>query len=96
MFHLGGVRTDEKVSRIHPLFFHPMIIFNTLKKAQHYVKHRAVLDKKDDWYNDGEHFSFYDIKDDMVLHVFGWRCGCGCDRGDTSASVIGRIKSPKS
>lgn len=67
------------------------ITFNTLSKAQHYVKHLNARR-----YNDpsGEQFTWYTIKDNMVLNVWGWRCGCGCDRGHTDATVIGRIKSP--
>lgn len=73
-----------------------MIVFNTLKKAQHYVKHKqARLNKSrnSDYYYNDEEFAWYEIKDNKVLSVGGWRCGCGCDRGSTSATVIGRIKS---
>jgi hypothetical protein len=69
------------------------ILFNTRKKAEHYLKHMRALTAKDQWYYDGEQFCYYEISDNMVLRVWGWRCGCGCDRGDTNASVIGRIKS---
>lgn len=73
-----------------------MIVFNTLKKAEHYVKHKQARLKKwretKRYYND-EEFSWCEIKDNKVLYLWGWRCGCGCDRGSTSATVIGRIKS---
>jgi hypothetical protein len=73
-----------------------MIVFNTLKKAQHYVKHKTAQYRsylnKSRYYND-EEFMSYQISENMVLCVSGWQCGCGCDRGSTSATVIGRIKS---
>ena len=65
-------------------------LFNTLKKAQHYVKHRNKTKDYDPW--DSEQFQHYEISGNNVIYVFGWRCGCGCDRGSTSATVIGRIK----
>lgn len=69
-----------------------MIIFNTLKKAEHYVKHK-MANRKTDPFNDGDSFGYYVIADNKVLRVWGWRCGCGCTRGNTQASVIGRIKT---
>ncbi len=73
-----------------------MIVFNTLKKAQHYTKHKnkqyeAQRNRQDYYYND-EEFCWYEIAGNKVLRVWGWRCGCGCDRGDTNATVVGRIK----
>lgn len=76
-----------------------MIVFNTRKKAEHYVKHktaqyRSYLDKCYYHYSfNDEEFMSYQISKNMVLRVWGWQCGCGCDRGSTSATVIGRIKS---
>lgn len=69
------------------------ILFNTLKKAQHYVKHCNKNYLKEIW-DDGEQFLHYEISKDKVLRVWGWRCGCGCDRGSTDATVIARIKNP--
>jgi hypothetical protein len=68
------------------------VLFNTLKKAQHYVKHMNAWVKKEPYYNDGEQFCWYEINHKNVLCVSGWSCGCGCDRGHKSAYVIGRIK----
>jgi hypothetical protein len=86
----------QRVATESALIFYQMIVFNTLKKAKHYVKHKEAMQKKyrasDRYYND-EEFSWYEIADNKVLNVWGWRCGCGCDRGSTSATVIGRIKS---
>jgi hypothetical protein len=72
-----------------------MIVFNTRKKAEHYIKYKkARQDQYENWqqYND-EEFCYYIIDGKKVLRIWGWRCGCGCDRGDTNATVIGRIKS---
>lgn len=74
-----------------------MIVFNTRKKAEHYIKHKDAQHEKfvrsQEYYND-EEFNYYIIDDSTnnVLNIFGWRCGCGCDRGSSSATVIGRIK----
>lgn len=65
------------------------ITFNTLKKAKHYVKHLNAIRNTEEW---DEHFSWFTIKDNKVLHVYGWQCGCGCGRASMSAKVVGRIK----
>lgn len=71
-----------------------MIVFNTLAKAQHYIKHLEAKKSKDPWYDySDEHFCYYTIKKRHVLCISGWRCGCGCDRGSTDAKIIGKIKS---
>jgi hypothetical protein len=80
------------------LIFYQMIVFNTLKKAQHYVKHKqakykSYVNNSSSYYYNDEEFMYYEISKNMVLQVWGWQCGCGCDRGSTSATVIGRIKS---
>lgn len=76
-----------------------MIVFNTRKKAEHYIKHKTAQHEKfvrsQEYYND-EEFNYYTIDDstNKVLNIWGWCCGCGCDRGSSSATVIGRIKKP--
>lgn len=94
MFHLGGVTAGAYSQLNPPVIFSSMIIFNTLKKAEHYVKHKNATRADDPYYFD-ETFDFYSIRNNKVLYVSGWRCGCGCDRGSTSARVIGRIKTIK-
>ena len=73
-----------------------MIVFNTRKKAEHYVKFKKAQRDKHELssyhYND-KGFSYHIIDRNKVLNIWGWRCGCGCDRGSTSATVIGRIKN---
>jgi hypothetical protein len=93
MFHLARVTLAIRCRLISPLPFITMIIFNTIRKAEHYVKHK-MANRKTDPFNDGEQFAYYVIADSKVLRIFGWRCGCGCTRGHTHAVVIGRIKTP--
>ena len=71
-----------------------MIIFNTIKAAQHYVKwcHKN-LD-----YNIGHYewsaVSTYIDKNLVLQSYSGDTCGCGCDTGRfCNVSVIGRIKA---
>ncbi len=70
-----------------------MIIFNTLKKAQHYVK---FCNRVDDWHTQGYEWSSWQtwISGDLVLVTSsGDGCGCGCDTYRYSnTQVIGRIK----
>ena len=70
-----------------------MILFNTLKKAQHYIKYKNdVVKKAKDPYTD-EYYTYYTISSNKVLYVTGWQCGCGCDNRWISNKVIGRVKS---
>ena len=70
-----------------------MIIFNTIKKAEHYVK---FCNKNGDFYNDGydwsEHSTFID-GDLVKSRSAGDGCGCGCDMHLYNyVTIIGRIK----
>lgn len=71
-----------------------MIIFNTIKKAQHYVK---FCNKNHDFYRHGydwsEHVTF--IEGDLVKsRSAGDGCGCGCDTSVyNSVTIIGRIRA---
>ena len=71
-----------------------MIIFNTIKKAEHYVK---FCNKNYDYYNDGYDWSERStyIEGDLVkVKSAGDGCGCGCDEHLYNyTSVIGRIKA---
>lgn len=71
-----------------------MIIFNTIKKAEHYVK---FCNKNRDYYNDGYDWSeqcTY-IEDDLVkVRSAGDGCGCGCDDHLYNyVTILGRIKA---
>jgi hypothetical protein len=71
-----------------------MIIFNTIKKAEHYVR---FCNKNNDYYNEGYDWSTQEtyIEGDLVkVRSAGDGCGCGC--GDylyNYVTIIGRIKS---
>jgi hypothetical protein len=71
-----------------------MIIFNTIKKAQHYVK---WCNNTQDYYNSGYDWSMQQTLIDgkyVIVHNSGDSCGCGCDRGlYDNKIIIGRIKS---
>ena len=71
-----------------------MIIFNTIKKAEHYVK---WCQKNLDYYNDGYDWSVQRtfIEDNLVkVRSQGDGCGCGCDNHLYDyTQVIGRIKA---
>jgi hypothetical protein len=71
-----------------------MIIFNTIKKAEHYVKWYS---KKFDYSNDGHDWSTQDTYIDgnlIIIRSSGDGCGCGCDMYLYNyVTVIGRIKS---
>lgn len=71
-----------------------MIIFNTIKKAQHYVK---FCNKNVDYYNDGYDWSEQKtyIEDNLVKsRSAGDGCGCGCDTSLYNyVNIIGRIKA---
>ena len=70
-----------------------MIIFNTIKKAEHYVK---FCNKNSDYYNDGYDWSEQRtfIDGDLVkVKRAGDGCGCGCDMHLYNyITIIGRIK----
>ena len=71
-----------------------MIIFNTIKKAEHYVKWYR---KKFDYSNDGYDWSTQNTYIDgnlIIIRSSGDGCGCGCDMYLYNyVTVIGRIKS---
>lgn len=71
-----------------------MIVFNTIKKAEHYVK---FCNKNKDYYNEGYDWSkqFTYIEGNLVkIGYSGDSCGCGCDTGIYSyTTVVGRIKA---
>jgi hypothetical protein len=71
-----------------------MIIFNTIKKAEHYVKWYS---KKYDFYRDGYDWESEETYIDGNLIITRHRgdgCGCGCDRNHFDYKVVrGRIKS---
>jgi hypothetical protein len=71
-----------------------MIIFNTIKKAEHYVK---FCNKNGDYYNDGydwsEQSTFIDV-DLVKVKRAGDSCGCGCDTHLYNyITIIGRVKA---
>ena len=74
-----------------------MIIFNTIRKAEHYVK---WCNKSYDYHHDGYDWcsrSTYIIGDMVLVREAGDGCGCGCDMYIyDSISVIGRIKDKRS
>jgi hypothetical protein len=71
-----------------------MIIFNTIKKAEHYVK---FCNKNNDYSNDGYDWSEQKtyIEDNYIkLKRSGDGCGCGCDNYLYNyVTIIGRIKA---
>jgi len=71
-----------------------MIIFNTIKKAEHYVK---FCNKNSDYNHSGHdwHNRTTFIQDNLVkVNESGDGCGCGCDTYQFSyTTIIGRIKS---
>ena len=70
-----------------------MIIFNTIKKAEHYVK---FCNKNHDFYRDGYDWSeqvTYIDGNYIKSRSTGDSCGCGCDTGFYNhVTIIGRIK----
>jgi len=75
------------------VFFYFMIIFNTIKKAEHYVK---WCQKNNDYHRDGYDWETHDTfigGNLVVVRIAGDGCGCGCDDHLFDyISVIGRIK----
>lgn len=71
-----------------------MIIFNTIKKAEHYVK---WCRKNIDYYNEGYDWSMLETSingEYVVQQHAGDGCGCGCDLHLYDYYVvIGRIKA---
>lgn len=71
-----------------------MIIFNTIKKAEHYVKWYS---KKYDFSRDGydwESYETYINGEFVITRHMGDGCGCGCDNHLFDYTiVIGRIKA---
>ena len=71
-----------------------MIIFNTIKKAEHYVK---WCNKNIDHYNGGYDWSMVATSIDgeyVVRNHSGDGCGCGCDLHLYDYhEIIGRIKA---
>ena len=71
-----------------------MIIFNTIKQAEHYVKWCQRTQDYNTGHYEWSSQSTY-IKDNYVLRsLSGDTCGCGCDNGKYyDVFVIGRIKA---
>ncbi len=71
-----------------------MIIFNTIKSAEHWVKFQQ---KKHDYNNGGYDWSMRDtyIDGNLVrIRYAGDGCGCGCDNHLYDyTGVVGRIKA---
>lgn len=74
-----------------------MIVFNTIKKAEHYVRHcNRTVDSSQGGYDWSEVCTY--ISGDRVIRSYsGDSCGCGCDMYRYSyIEVIGRIKDKRS
>jgi hypothetical protein len=71
-----------------------MIVFNTLAKATHYVKHKNAqfLTYRNSPHYDSEQYEYHYVNNKRVLKNFGWTCGCGCGKGSSDTTVIGKIK----
>ena len=71
-----------------------MIIFNTIKKAEHWVKFQQ---NNYDYHNDGYDWSTQDTYIDgnlVKVRRAGDGCGCGCDTHLYDyTEVVGRIKA---
>jgi hypothetical protein len=70
------------------------IVFNTQKQAEHWVKFQnTIVNKQLELWQDSEAFAYFKLSSkNRVVYVSGWQCGCGCDQGNTSVSVVGRYK----
>jgi hypothetical protein len=77
--------------------FFGMIVFNTIKKAEHYVKHcNDRIDSSQGGY-DWSEVCTYISGDRVIRRHSGDSCGCGCDMYNYSYyEVIGRIKDKRS
>ena len=73
-----------------------MIIFNTIKKAEHWVKWESRFDYDRGGY-DWESRYTYIVGNLVLQREAGDGCGCGCDLYiyDTT-KVVGRIKDKRS
>ena len=73
-----------------------MILFNTLKKAEHYVRYcQKNLDYSQDGYDWSESTTYIE-GDRVVRRSAGDSCGCGCDQYQYSYfEVLGRIKDKR-
>ena len=71
-----------------------MIVFNTLAKATHYVKHKneQYTTYRKSPYADDEQYEYYYTNNKRVLKHSGWSCGCGCGNGSNNTTIIGKIK----
>lgn len=71
-----------------------MIVFNTLAKATHYVKHKNAqyTTYRKSAYADDEQYEYYYTNNKRVLKNSGWSCGCGCGNGSNNTTIIGKIK----
>jgi hypothetical protein len=71
-----------------------MIIFNTIKKAEHYVKWcNKNLDYQEGGYDWSESITYIDGQY-VIRHESGDGCGCGCDMHLYNYKrVIGKIKA---
>jgi hypothetical protein len=77
-----------------------MTVFNTIKKAEHFVKYKNKYDKRvrtHNWSSDyrWEYLDYlidYDKK--YVIKKSGYdNCGCGCDKYTRQyVEIVGRIK----
>jgi len=71
-----------------------MIVFNTLKQAQHYVK---WWNKKHSYYRPGYDYESYKmiiINKRVLINHSGDGCGCGCENYLFNHNTVkGRIKS---
>ena len=73
-----------------------MIVFNTIKKAEHFVKYcNKRIDHTEDGYAWSE-VSTYISGDRVLRRHSGDSCGCGCDMYNYSYNeVIGRIRDKR-
>lgn len=74
------------------------IVFNTPKQAMNFIKERHKRQKTLITEMYGTDYPIYQLvvnDKKEIIEITGWRCGCGCDRGSTTATVIGRLKKQK-
>ena len=93
---LFRLRPSESLIKDESAFLNLMIIFNTIKKAEHYVQH---CKKTRDYFNDGYDWSeqtTYIEGNLVVSKSSGDSCGCGCDMYVYhNRTIIGRIKDKR-
>ena len=98
--YLFRIRPSESIYsdglKDESVFLKCMIIFNTIKKAEHYVQH---CKKTRDYFNDGYDWSEQTtfIEGNLVVSKnSGDSCGCGCDMYVYhNRTIIGRIKDKR-